>query len=310
MAQIKKSGWISFIIVLVIIGGIYFVRKSHLFYKYHDYYAYYKGVAGLQPSSPVMIKGVRVGKIKSIDIGVTEVKVTLSIDKDVDIPADSKATLTSGGLLSDMSIVVNTGTSKTILPDNSRMAADLDTSAMPVSVRVTPYLETAKYLLSGFDTTITGIDFLTSSGMFTTFINPLMSAEKTLGKYATASANAYKTVNGLNSTLLSIDTSAGRLADQSKKWHNSLADLNNKTRSLRNDSINKSVTELAALTKRISKATNTVADPKNATGKLLNDKTAYNNAAKSVADINESATELQKDPPGIRLIGKNKKKKK
>lgn len=310
MAQIKKSGWISIVIIAVVIAGIYMVRKLPAFDKFHDYYAFYNGVAGLQPSSPVMIKGVRVGKIKAIDLGGPKVKVTISIDKDIELPEDSKALLTSGGLLSDMSIVLNMGNSKNILPNNAQITAALDTSAMPVSVRITPYLETGKYILSSFDTTITGIDFLTSSGMFTTFIKPLMSAEKTLGQYASASASAYKVVNGLNSTLKNIDTSAAHLSEQSRKWNNSLAGLNKKTRSLANDSFNKSINQVAALTRNLSRATQTASDPKKATGKLLNDKAAYENTTKSLADVNASAIELQKNPPGFRLIGKNKKKKK
>lgn len=83
------------------------------------YFVHYRNVTGLRYGAPVLYEGFRVGQVGEVvperQGGVTRYKVTLEIQRDWPIPADSVARLQSSGLLADMSIGIREGSSQQML---------------------------------------------------------------------------------------------------------------------------------------------------------------------------------------------------
>ena len=63
--------------------------------------AYFSAAVGLYPGSDVRVLGVRVGSIDSVTPQGTTVKVELSVDKSVHVPADAQAVVVSPSVVSD-----------------------------------------------------------------------------------------------------------------------------------------------------------------------------------------------------------------
>ncbi len=97
----ERSRWLRIalaaILVAVLAVGVYLVWPSR---AGHKVVGYFTSAVGLYPGDDVRIVGVPVGKIDSIEPRAGDVKITMSIDDGVKVPADAKALIISPNLVS------------------------------------------------------------------------------------------------------------------------------------------------------------------------------------------------------------------
>lgn len=77
----------------------------------YDVIAKFENIGGLKVRSPVKLAGVRVGEVADIGIDPTtqQARVTLSIDSDYKLPADTSASIFTAGLLGEQYIGLEPG---------------------------------------------------------------------------------------------------------------------------------------------------------------------------------------------------------
>ena len=96
-----RSRWLRMslaaILVAMLAVGVYLVWPSR---TGHKVVGYFTSAVGLYPGDDVRIVDVPVGKIDSIEPRASDVKVTMSIDDGVKLPADAKALIISPNLVS------------------------------------------------------------------------------------------------------------------------------------------------------------------------------------------------------------------
>ncbi|OSC31358.1 mammalian cell entry protein [Mycobacterium vulneris] len=83
-------------LVAVLVGGVYVLSSQANNRKIVGYFA---SAVGLYPGDQVRILGVPVGTIDTIDPRPSDVKITMSVSKDVKIPKDAKAIIMSPNLV-------------------------------------------------------------------------------------------------------------------------------------------------------------------------------------------------------------------
>ncbi len=114
-----KIGLFALIVIVCFYMGINFLKGKDIFTKDITYYAYYDQVNGLQKSSPVLMRGVKVGIVNSIDFDPSEnsekVIVSLLVKHTVGIPSDSYASLFSTNFMGSKAIEIHPGSSTTLL---------------------------------------------------------------------------------------------------------------------------------------------------------------------------------------------------
>ncbi len=88
---------------LMLLGGATAGLGDFHFGPSNDYtiYAGFKQVVGLQPQSDVRLSGVLVGKVTKIANEGTGVTITMDINPDVQIPKQSKVSITSSGVMGE-----------------------------------------------------------------------------------------------------------------------------------------------------------------------------------------------------------------
>lgn len=96
------------LVALATLGYMFFVLSPDAFEnkKYNTYYTVLKNAAGIISKTHVKTSGVSVGKVKSVVLEGGETRVTLEIDKAVQIPVGSKIEIRSVGLLGDKHLEV------------------------------------------------------------------------------------------------------------------------------------------------------------------------------------------------------------
>lgn len=97
---------------------------------------------GLQAGNSVRYVGVNVGKVETVATGKDGVEVTLLLKKDAQIPKDSKAVITTDGLLGEKLVSITPG------QDTSHLLADGGTLTGDKAKSVDDVMDNANKLLN------------------------------------------------------------------------------------------------------------------------------------------------------------------
>ena len=130
--SVKRSRWMRTALVCVLVTtlaiGAYLVWPNR---AGHKVTAYFTSAVGLYPGDDVRVVGVPVGKIDSIEPRAGDVKITMTIDGDVKVPAEAKALVIAPNLVSARFIQLAPAyTGGTVMADGAEIG--LDRTAVPV----------------------------------------------------------------------------------------------------------------------------------------------------------------------------------
>lgn len=118
-----KVGITVFLAVVVAIIGFRFMRDVPIFGTSLNISSTFEKADGISNGSLVYIRGVRVGSVNSVQLTPeNNVRVGMSIDTDVNIPDDSRANLTSLGIVEGKSIVIEMGSSSQFVETGDEIA--------------------------------------------------------------------------------------------------------------------------------------------------------------------------------------------
>jgi phospholipid/cholesterol/gamma-HCH transport system substrate-binding protein len=96
----NRSGWpriaLATVLVVMLAVGAYLVWPSR---AGHTLIAYFSSAVGLYPGDDVRVVGVPVGKIDAIEPRASDVKVTMTVQDGVKVPADAKAIIVAPNLV-------------------------------------------------------------------------------------------------------------------------------------------------------------------------------------------------------------------
>lgn len=85
-------------------------------------YATFDEIGGLKTRAPVVISGVRVGQVESIDLAEDyRARVTLSVREGVELPVDSSASIVTSGVLGDRYVSLQLGGEDAALEDGEEI---------------------------------------------------------------------------------------------------------------------------------------------------------------------------------------------
>jgi len=112
------------IVLALVYFGLSFLKGVNLFVSQTRYYAVYTDIAGLEPSSPVILNGFKIGTVKTIKLeengsGKMVVEVVLN-DAKVNIPKDTKLKIFDSDFFGGKAIQI-------VLGDSAVLAVSKDT---------------------------------------------------------------------------------------------------------------------------------------------------------------------------------------
>lgn len=170
------------------------------------YYAAFSDAGGLQENDEVRLAGVRVGKVKSIELDGAEVKVEVLIDEGTDLGAETGADIRVKTLLGDMFVMLDPAGSGRLEPEGT----------IPIERTTSPYDVVEAF--SGLADTADRIDTDQLAEALNTFA---AVAEKTpeelrgtLDGLSRLSRNVAARDQQINTLLQNLDSVSGTLADR------------------------------------------------------------------------------------------------
>jgi len=98
------------------VGGLQGERGFHL-------YATFDQIGGLRPRAPVVISGVQVGQVSSIELDENlRARVNMDVDPKLELPVDTMASIMTEGVLGNKFLALEPGAEDELLKDGEEIA--------------------------------------------------------------------------------------------------------------------------------------------------------------------------------------------
>lgn len=136
MKRELKIGIFAVLMIGCAWAGVRFLSGIDIFSRNNEYYAAYDQINGVQPASPVMMKGVKIGTVTEISFDPAlddEVVLRLTIKRHYKIPANSEAKIFSNSIMGAKAIEINLGDSKELLHSGDTLRSSRDRDLMDVA---------------------------------------------------------------------------------------------------------------------------------------------------------------------------------
>ncbi|HEY5591105.1 MAG TPA: MlaD family protein [Paludibacter sp.] len=102
-----KVGIMAIVAIFVLYFGLNFLKGIDIFSPVGNYYATYENIDGLVPSSPVYVKGYKVGQVEEVKYDFSKQKsfvIRISVSKDIQLPKGTIVELYDNGLMGGKAI--------------------------------------------------------------------------------------------------------------------------------------------------------------------------------------------------------------
>lgn len=288
----NKNVVIALIVIVsmcVLYWGIEYLKGINLFKPANFYYAKFEKVDGLNISAPVSINGFQVGLVREInyDYQSNEISVLMSLNKDLRIPKGSVVSLDTELLgTATLSIALAKGTDYYNVGDE--IASTVPTGLMDkVGEDVMPQVTE---MLPKLDSILTNVNALVASPALHASVARLDGITAELAK---SSQELSALMNQLNKQMPQI---ASNVSDVTHNLKGSTESLNKVASDVSNADIGNTLAQLNSTVSNLNRLTSQLNDKNSSLGLLLNDKSLYENANRSVASLDSLLIDIRERP--------------
>ncbi|MFI3332670.1 MAG: MlaD family protein [Rikenellaceae bacterium] len=293
MKREVKIGIFAVVILCCSWAGIRFLSGIDIFGRNVDYYAQYDKINGINTASPILIQGVKVGKVIDIllDPQVSDkVTLKLSIKRRYQIPEGSVVTIYSPGLMSSMAVGLELGQGPEMLHEGDTIATRSEVNLMDVAAeKLMAISDQISIVGSELSTTLSSVNSILESngGNINSTLTNLNAISSELSLLVDSQrSNMESVVEGF----ASLSTSLG---DNSESIENIISNLDSLASELSSaqlgDGLSSTLEQLNITLAKLNSNEGSV-------GKLLSDEQLYENLAAVSGSLNELIVDMQTNP--------------
>ena len=266
--------------------GIEYLKGINLFTPVNFYYVHFDNVDGLTDSAPVTINGYQVGQVREIiyDYETGNLRVLLSMDKQLRIPVKSAAVITSD--------VLGTAQIELELSDNTafyEVGAEIEgksESGLMDNVS-NELLPSVAAIMPKIDSVLTNLNKVVA--------NPALT--RSLDRLDNITANLEKSSRQLTVMLgQSVPGIVGNVDGITKNINAMTADLKEVSASLKELPLDSAMLNVNNTARNLSLITDKVNGTDSSLGLLLNDRGLYNHIDHTVLSLDSLFMDLKKNP--------------
>jgi phospholipid/cholesterol/gamma-HCH transport system substrate-binding protein len=289
-----KVGILALVSFVILYLGFNFLKGKDFFSAENKYTVIYDNVEGLTAANQVSVSGMKVGQVKKVElIAGNKVQVTLAIRKDLPLPVDTKAVLSSDGLLGGKLIRLAIGKSAKFIDNEGVILAGKETGLTDL------LKEQALPLLHNLDSLTLSLRVITKSFEATgSSVNSLVrNSDRTVTSLG-SSLNSTIAENKAN--LAGITANMKSLSGNLIETEKSLKPLIGKFSTIADSLSALKVSQALATTQKslesLQKIMSSIEAGQGSVGKLLKDDSLYTNLNRSVADLDKLLIDFRLAP--------------
>lgn len=283
-----KIGFFAVGMIILLYLGINFIKSQDIFSRNMTYYAVYDNSAGIEASSPVVIKGYRVGTVDKVwyDMSDRTVKLEFSIKKDYPIPNDSEAKITSSSFMGSKVIELKLGESNVQYQDGDTIRSVIEPGLIEMATGEYDKLKAqATTLVDQLSTAMTSVNEVLSK-------QNVENLSATLANLNSLTGNVDKLVEKeVAETMRNFSALSGALQDFVPKIEKTLNNVHGVT-----DTLPTLVTQAANALDELNVSLSAINNGDGTIGQLIHDKTLYCNLTAASNSLILLLQDLKQNP--------------
>tara|TARA_Y100001954_G_scaffold203819_1_gene224760 strand:- start:679 stop:1572 length:894 start_codon:yes stop_codon:yes gene_type:complete len=260
-------------------------------------HAYYEDIAGLTEGNAITIKGYKIGTITEIKFDNerdNQLKVDLNIQNDIEIPKNSVAKIVSLDLMGTKGISLILGDSKEFVSIGDELMSSIESSLQEeVNAQILPLKMKTEELIGSIDSVMTVITSVLNKDARESLSKSLISLDQTFSTLSETMKVIDKMVNenkeNVNVTLTNFASISENLNHSNKEIKNILYNFS---------SISDSLVKADILTtvNKIDKIINSINNEEGSLGKLVKNKSIYENLEAASRELEELIKDMKLNP--------------
>ncbi len=290
-----KVGSLTIITLTVLILGFNFLKGKDLFNKSKKIYAVFPSIGSLSKSNDVRINGYTIGKVydlNSTDKDVTGVVATILLSKDVNIPVDSKAIITSPFVGSSV-MTIEKGELKKYLKNGDTLLTrmkenfldDVQSQFKAIAIKIKGTADTLNIVLNSMN----GVINSSAKNNLHEALAKLSTATSSLNDLLDKNGALAKTLNNASDFTSELKKSSENITKtfaNTRAFSEKLATLDVKPVL---DNLNTTILQLKSIATKMQSNDGTL-------GTLLNDKTMYNRLNEAIESLQTLTDDVRAHP--------------
>lgn len=308
-----KIGAIAVAAIAVLFLGYNFLRGKDLFGNQFTLLGKYANIQGLQTANPIIINGMQVGSVYKItaDKNMSRIMVEFTIDKDINIPANSIA-LIKNNPLGTPSVDIKLGDGNVMLKDKDTIITDASGGVFDEMLKkVDPVLYEVRKAVGSIDTLVnnlnTTLDPAAKNNIGASLENMNQVTRQLILTTASLNAMLNQQNGALAKTLNNMSSVTGNLAGQNEKIANMVSNLDKTTTNISQLDLQHTLSNLDATISDLKNTIGKISSNEGSLGMLMNDTRLYNNLASTGNKLNLLLDDLRTNPKryvNISVFGK------
>jgi phospholipid/cholesterol/gamma-HCH transport system substrate-binding protein len=298
-----KVGILTVVAITLLVLGFNLLKGKSLFSSDKTIYAVYKQVNGLQPSNFVQVNGLKVGSVSDLNImdnNAGKILVTLRLTKDVQIPRNSVARITSD-LLGMKAVQIDFGNANEYLKDGDTVYAAVDGSITDaLKEQLSPLAKKLETTLSAVDSVLLTVNAVFDTSTKGNLRSAVAHLNHTMSSFSRTAASLNGMMDPNNGNVQATFSNLASITDNLKKNNDKIAAILNNaektTGALANGKLDSSLLDLQHTVANLNAMMTKLNSTDGSLGLLMNDKQVYNNLQTSLGSLNKLLEDLRANP--------------
>lgn len=288
-----KVGALTAIAITLLILGYNFIRGKTLFKTGHYIFAKYKDTKQIMVSNPVYINGYQVGsvfEIENSDKQLSSILVTIKLKEYYMIPDNSTAVIRES-MLGTPNIDIRLGNSPKGMQTGDTIATVAEPGAIgEIANKLEPVADQLKNTLASLDHVLKNINGVFDPNTKNNLQAVIANLNATTATLVGSSASIEKMLNqqsgSITQSMNNVNSFTKNLADNNETLTKTMQHVEKTTAQLSEADISGSVTQLKLALEKLNTVLAKADSQDGSLGKLLNDKSLYNNLNNSIHSAN------------------------
>lgn len=304
--KISKDSIIGLVVIgaiAILIWGINFLKGFNMLSSEQSFCAKYERVDGLKKSSPVTLRGYKIGQIKSIQFSskADNLIVEFSISNEFQLPKDTEARIVSSDIMGTKEIQLLPGKSKLTLSTRDTLLGSMEGDLKEqVSMQMLPLKRKAENLMSSVDSVLSVIQYIFNKDTRENLTRSFSSIEQTFQKLENTSGTLDTIVTGqkthMENIISNVDSITTNLKENNKNISNILTNFSSISDSLKAVEIAETINNAKLTLKQSNEILEKINTGQGSMGMLINNDTLYMNLEAASNSLTNLLIDLKNNP--------------
>ncbi len=298
--------------------GINFLKGKNIFKKEVSYTILYDRIDGLNLSSSVEIRGLKIGRVSNIAFsgqGYSKLAVSVIVSDETPIPKGSIGRIYSSDLMGTKSIEIIMGTSDTLLAPGDTIASEIEGSiGDQVKLQMLPLKRKAEDLMVSMEKAMEAVKYVFNEETGAKLQQSLLTVQVAINGLQKATSNLdtimIESKDKFAKILTNVQSISKNIDNNNKNITGVLTNLNNITDSLAASNLTQAINNANATLAQSKILLEQINSGQGSMGKLIYSDTLYMNLTQASLDLDKLLIDINTNPKKyvqFSLINKNKK---